>query len=149
METQSGTPIGAMTPDEAWAAMAEDGGAMLVDVRTKAEWAFVGTADTRPLARPQCFIEWVSFPEMRSNPTFLDTLDEEVERTGATSLYFLCRSGGRSHDAAMEASARFTAADRAITCINVLEGFEGPIDSNGHRSTASGWKARGLPWRQS
>lgn len=149
METRSGDPIGAMTPDEAWSAMAADTGAMLIDVRTQAEWAFVGTADTRPLGRVQCFIEWVSFPEMRANPRFLDMLDAEVQQNGATALFFLCRSGGRSHDAAMAAAARFAAAGRSMPCINVLEGFEGPLDAEGHRATAGGWKARGLPWRQS
>jgi rhodanese-related sulfurtransferase len=138
-----------MTPDEAWSAMAADTGAMLIDVRTQAEWAFVGIADTRPLGRAQCFIEWVSFPEMRSNPRFLDMLDAEVQQNRAAALFFLCRSGGRSHDAAMAAAARFAAAGRSMTCINVLEGFEGPLDAEGHRATSGGWKARGLPWRQS
>jgi rhodanese-related sulfurtransferase len=129
--------------------MAEDAGAMLVDVRTQAEWAFVGTADTGPIGRPQCFIEWVSFPDMRANPGFLDRLEAEVRRHDATALYFICRSGGRSHDAAIAAASRFAEAGRPLRCVNVLEGFEGPLDAEAHRATAGGWKARGLPWRQS
>jgi len=32
---------------------------------------------------------------------------------------------------------------------NILEGFEGDKDENGHRGNVSGWKAAGLPWMQS
>jgi rhodanese-related sulfurtransferase len=140
--------IGAMTPDEAWAAMRDDPRAMLVDVRTQAEWAFVGTADTRPIERPQCFIEWKSFPDMRPNERFLAVLRAEIHRTGATSLYFICRSGGRSHDAACAALALRDDSNPALSCTNVLEGFEGDLDGESHRGSSGGWKARNLPWRQ-
>jgi len=57
---------------------------------------------------------------------------------------FICRSGARSNQAAMIASqADFT------DCYNILEGFEGDKDENGHRGKDSGWKAAGLPWVQS
>jgi rhodanese-related sulfurtransferase len=58
-------------------------------------------------------------------------------------VLFLCRSGVRSA-AAAEAAARAGYAH----AYNVTEGFEGPLDADGHRGV-SGWKAAGLPWRQS
>lgn len=149
MAAQGTDSFDALTPDAVWSALAEQNGAMLVDVRTQAEWAFVGTPDLTPVGRSQCFIEWSRFPDMRANASFLESLSEEVQRSGATALYFLCRSGGRSHDAAMAAAAYFSAAGAPMPCVNILEGFEGPLDGDGHRGTAAGWKARGLPWRQS
>jgi adenylosuccinate synthase len=42
------------------------------------------------------------------------------------------------------------AAQAAVTphAFNVADGFEGPVDAEGHRGTVAGWKAEGLPWRQ-
>lgn len=140
--------IGAVTPDVAFDALQSDPATMLVDVRTRAEWAFVGAADLTAFGRQQCFIEWLGFPAMAPNTGFLDALDREVNASGARAVYFICRSGARSHDAAVAAAEHFGAKGQAVACINVLEGFEGPLDAQGHRGTLSGWKARGLPWRQ-
>jgi rhodanese-related sulfurtransferase len=149
MGTDAAVGIEAMPPQDAWRTMAETPGALLVDVRTTAEWTFVGTADTNAIQCPQSFIEWNSFPSMARNPAFLDALSAEVDRHGARALFFICRSGGRSHDAAMAASAHFGARGEPKLCVNVLEGFEGDHDAEGHRGALSGWKASGLPWRQS
>lgn len=148
MDVEDLGAVGAMTPPDVWDSMATMAGAMLIDVRTQAEWAFVGTADTSSIARPQCFIEWTTFPAMARNTTFLTSLDEAIEKHGATALFFLCRSGGRSHDAAVATAEHRRASDNPLPCINVLEGFEGPVDPQGHRGMISGWKARGLPWQQ-
>ena len=136
-------------PSETYAAVAEDAGALLVDVRTRAEWTFVGLPDLGGIDRPVACIEWLGFPEMAPNPRFMETLERAVGETGATAAYFICRSGGRSHDAAAAAQARFDAAGRAVRCFNVVEGFEGDLDPEGRRGRVNGWKARGLPWRQS
>ena len=57
---------------------------------------------------------------------------------------FICRSGARSHEAALAAqSAGYGSV------FNVLEGFEGDRDASGHRNTVGGWRAAGLPWTQS
>lgn len=141
--------IGTVTPDEAWSALGSNPRAMLVDVRTRAEWVFVGTPDTTPTGRPMTLLEWVTFPAMARNPDFLEALSRDVGEHGAEALYFICRSGGRSHDAAVAAAGHFAAAGRPVACFNVDEGFEGLQDEQGHRGTVSGWKARGLPWRQS
>ena len=56
---------------------------------------------------------------------------------------FLCRSGHRSHDAAIVATqAGF------LECYNVLEGFEGDKDALQHRNSVGGWRVAGLPWIQ-
>ena len=58
-------------------------------------------------------------------------------------VYFICRSGARSLAAAQAAQAAGYAA-----VFNVADGFEGPVDRDGHRGQAAGWKAAGLPWVQ-
>jgi len=56
---------------------------------------------------------------------------------------FLCRSGARSHQAAQAAMQAGYA-----NAYNILEGFEGDKDANGHRNTVGGWRFAGLPWIQ-
>jgi rhodanese-related sulfurtransferase len=127
---------GALTPDEAHALLAAIPGAKLVDVRTQAEWQFVGVP---PGAIK---IEWKSWPGMTPNPHFLEQLRHQVD--AEQPVFFLCRTGGRSHEA-----AQFAAANGYSESYNVLEGFEGDRDAVGQRGTVNGWKARKLPWSQS
>ena len=124
---------GALTPAEAHALM--QAGARLVDVRTKPELLYVGRVPGSVL------VEWQTYPGNVQNPKFLQQLAEAVE-PGET-LMFLCRSGNRSHGAA---SAATQAGWRES--YNVLEGFEGDKDANGHRGTVGGWRKAGLPWVQ-
>jgi rhodanese-related sulfurtransferase len=138
--------IGLVDPAQAWEEMGASG-ALLVDVRTRAEWTFVGLPE---LAEPgrMALIEWTGFPDMTPNPAFLDAVERAAEETEARRVFFLCRSGHRSHDAATAAQARFDSRGRDAQCFNVLEGFEGDLDDEGRRGRLNGWKARGLPWRQ-
>ncbi len=127
--------------------LAEDRDAVLIDVRTRAEWAFVGVADLAPIGKQPVLIEWQSYPTMQVNSRFLDELAAalgELSASRETPLFFLCRSGARS--AAAAASA--TAAGYA-TCFNIADGFEGRLDVTRHRGSVEGWKAAGLPWVQS
>ncbi|MBB5020074.1 rhodanese-related sulfurtransferase [Chitinivorax tropicus] len=134
---QSSLPYsGALTPDEAYELLQTVPGAKLVDVRSSAEWNFVGTV---PGA---VNIEWKRFPGMIDNPDFLSQLKQQV--SAESLIMFLCRTGGRSDQA-----ARLAAANGFTDCFNVLEGFEGDKDGEQHRGTVSGWKARKLPWIQS
>ncbi|HET7398688.1 MAG TPA: rhodanese-like domain-containing protein [Intrasporangium sp.] len=130
-----------MTPVQAWEALRGDPRAVLVDVRTRAEWAYVGLPDLRPLDKDLVTIEWQTFPEGRVNADFARQLEEAgVGRD--QPVYFLCRSGVRSVAAAQLATqAGWTRSH------NVLDGFEGPHDAEQHR-TVSGWKVAGLPWVQ-
>ncbi len=127
---------GALLPIEAYQILQESPQVQLVDVRSRAELDWVGRI---PGATE---IELRSYPSMQPNSEFLDQLANQVNKT--SPVLFICRSGSRSNQAAIMASQTgFT------DCYNILEGFEGDRDENGHRSTFSGWKAAGLPWVQS
>lgn len=126
---------GALTPAEAWHVLQNAPGARLVDVRTHAELEWVGRI---PGAVE---IEWLDYPAKNRNPRFVAELKHAV--TSESLLLFICRSGARSGDAAALATeAGFP------DCYNVLEGFEGNKDANGHRNTVGGWRVTGLPWTQ-
>lgn len=128
--------IGALLPGEAYALLQQAPGAKLVDVRTRAEWDYVG----RVPGAVQ--IEWQSYPGGQINSDFLTDLQAQVDRQAP--VMFICRSGARSHAAAAAAAAAgYTQA------FNVLEGFEGDKDQNQHRNSVGGWRVAGLPWIQS
>ncbi len=131
-----------ISPAKAWAALQSDPQAQLVDVRTDVEWAYVGLPDLGAIGKQAVLIPWQVFPAMQVNPGFVD----ELKKAGFTPehrIYFLCRSGVRSL-AAAEAMRAAGFAD----VFNVADGFEGPVDADGHRGALAGWKAAGLPWRQ-
>ncbi|MGN6634837.1 MAG: rhodanese-like domain-containing protein [Oryzihumus sp.] len=132
---------GDVPPQDAYAALESDPAAVLVDVRTSAEWSYVGLPDLSGLGKRVVPVEWQRFPDGSVNERFLDQLRDAGVTEGAP-IYFLCRSGVRSAAAA-------AAATRAGLgpAYNVADGFEGPLDGHGHRSVA-GWKVAGLPWRQ-
>ena len=134
---QMGLPYeGALTPAEAHEILRENPAAKLVDVRTRAELDWVGRV---PGAVE---VELQSWPGGRPNPEFVQQLEQKVDKE--VPVLFLCRSGGRSHNAAMMAQQAGYAE-----CYNVLEGFEGDKDQTGHRNTVGGWRHAGLPWTQS
>ena len=87
-------------------------------------------------------IELLSYPGNRPNPEFLATLQQQVKKDAP--VMFICRSGGRSHNAALLAMQA-----GYVQSYNVLEGFEGDKDEHGHRNTRGGWRIAGLPWVQS
>lgn len=149
MAVESRADVNEATPAETWTALAASPKTLLVDVRTRAEWTFVGAPDLSPLGRDALFCEWLQFPAMAPNPGFVADVNAAVTQTGAEAVYFLCRSGARSHAAALAMQAHFTAQDRSVACVNVLEGFEGDLDASRHRGSVNGWKAHGLAWRQS
>jgi rhodanese-related sulfurtransferase len=132
--------------EEVWAKLKSDAKSVLVDVRTRAEWTFVGVPDLAPIGKQVLPIEWQSFPDNRVDPAFVERLREGLKIRGvdrSSELFFICRSGGRSQMAARAASAAGYSR-----CRNVAEGFEGPLDSNRQRGQVAGWKAKGLPWVQ-
>jgi rhodanese-related sulfurtransferase len=132
---------GDVDPAQTYAALEADPEAALVDVRTRAEWSYVGMPDLSQIGKRVIPIEWQHFPDGSLNESFVEQLRKAGVGDGA-AIYFLCRSGARSASAAeLATAAGFGPA------YNVSEGFEGPLDQDGHR-TVSGWKAAGLPWRQ-
>jgi rhodanese-related sulfurtransferase len=127
---------------QAWEALRAHPSAQLVDVRTDAEWNFVGLPDLSEAGKQAVLIPWQSYPDMQVNRGFAADL-AQAGLTPEHRLYFLCRSGGRSLAAAQAAQAAgFPHA------YNVADGFEGPVDAEGHRGGIAGWKAAGLAWRQ-
>ncbi len=116
--------------------------AALCDVRTNAEWSFVGLPDLSQTGKQPVLVQWQTFPTMQANPKFLEALAAAKLEHGA-HVYFICRSGGRSMAAAQAAKA---AGYKHV--YNVKDGFEGPQDARGHRGNVGGWKAEGLPWKQ-
>jgi rhodanese-related sulfurtransferase len=133
--SQSGLPYaGALLPAEAQSL--REAGAVIVDVRSRAELDFVGRIPG------SVEIELKTYPGMQPNPKFTEQLKQAVPADA--KVMFICRSGARSHEAALAA----TAAGYAQV-FNVLEGFEGDRDGGGHRNTVGGWRAAGLPWTQS
>ena len=136
------TYAGDITPQAAWELLRDDSEAVLVDVRTHAEWQYVGVPDTSSIARPTHLIEWVTYPDGAPNVNFVDQL-KHAGVAGTRPVVFLCRSGQRSIGAAEAATAAGIGPS-----YNVLDGFEGATDADGHRGS-TGWRAVGLPWRQS
>jgi len=126
---------GELTPQEAYDLLALAPGAKIVDVRTRAEWDWVGRV------AGSVEIEWNQYPGGVRNPNFLAELKRQVDPEAL--VMFLCRSGARSVGAATVA----TEAGYG-DCYNILEGFEGDKDANGHRNTIGGWRKAGLPWIQ-
>ncbi|MDE2112293.1 MAG: rhodanese-like domain-containing protein [Alphaproteobacteria bacterium] len=134
---------GDLSTADAWGLLQGDATAQLVDVRTQAEWSFVGIPDLSETGRRVHCIAWQEFPGMAQNPTFVDQVDAALGGRKDAPVLFLCRSGGRSRAAA---TAMTTAGYRRS--YNIASGFEGDLDRDGHRGRQNGWKASGLPWRQ-
>ena len=129
-------------PTQAWEALRKEPKAQLVDVRTDAEWNFVGLPDLSSLGKQVVPLQWQTYPSMQHNTAFADQL-KQAGFTPEHHIYFICRSGQRSYAAAQAAQAAGFAH-----AYNVADGFEGTTDADGHRGVIAGWKAEGLPWRQ-
>jgi rhodanese-related sulfurtransferase len=131
-----------VAPRKVWAELQDDPAAVLCDVRTDAEWNFVGIPDLAALGKEPVLIPWQLYPSMQVNHAFAEHL-RAAGLTAEHRIYFICRSGARSRAAAEAARAAGFAH-----VFNVATGFEGARDADGHRGTVGGWKADGLPWRQ-
>ena len=130
---------GDISPAEAYQRLQNNPAAVLIDVRTQPEWAFVGVPAVERLLR----VSWQMYPSMDVNAQFV----EAVEKAGVgkdAEILCICRSGARSASAASALTqAGYTNA------WNVAQGFEGDKDASGHRASLGGWKHAGLPWVQS
>lgn len=133
---------GEMKPSEAWSLLNSNSAALLVDVRTRPEWAFVGIPDLSSIGKKAVLLSWQVYPSMETNAEFGAQI-KKAAPAADTPLLFICRSGVRSRAAAETMTAQGYSA-----CYNVSEGFEGNHDSHRHRGRVSGWKAAGLPWIQ-
>lgn len=144
-----GTPVtiqpaagyaGDIASESAWQLLNDNPGAILIDVRTAAEWTFVGTPTVPDHSPDIGFVQWQDFPSGQPNPQFVDTAKELIPDLD-TPVLCLCRSGARS-----AAAATLLTASGYTNVYNIADGFEGPVGPSGHRDV-SGWRAAGLPWR--
>jgi rhodanese-related sulfurtransferase len=142
MPTPAPNYAGDLSASEAWELLKSDPKARLIDVRTTAEWNFVGLPDLSPLGQEAALIEWQMFPTMQPNPQFVAAASAGADKDAP--VLFLCRSGARSRSAAIALTA--AGFGRAY---NIGGGFEGDLDDERHRGHRNGWKAAGLPWKQS
>lgn len=124
---------GALTPEESYEVLQKTQHAKLIDVRSLAELELVGKVPNT------LHLEWAFYPGMVANPDFASQLEMQVDKE--CLVIFMCRTGGRSHHAAVVASKLgFTEA------YNMLEGFEGQANAEKQRTLINGWKHAGLPW---
>jgi len=133
---------GDVDPRSAWKILQEQADSYLIDVRTEAEWRYVGVPDLASIGKQTLCISWLHYPANDPNDTFVEDVMADGVRPDQTVL-LLCRSGQRSRAAAIALTARGYGR-----CYNVSEGFEGDKDGDGHRGTVGGWKIGGLPWSQ-
>ena len=126
-----------LAPRQAWELLQQNTDSVLVDVRTKVEHAFVG----HPLGA--IHVAWKEAPDWQINPNFVAEVEKWAPDKSAPIL-LLCRSGQRSLDA-----AKALEESGYQRLINIVDGFEGPLDQQNHRGNLGGWRFSGLPWEQS
>ena len=124
-----------LKPREALDLLQQNPDSVLVDCRSEMEYLFVG----HPAGAHH--VAWNDGPDWTINLHFVGQVQKIASLNRPVVL--ICRSGQRSVDAgiALE-NAGFSEV------INVLEGFEGPLDEEHQRSKISGWRFHGLPWEQ-
>src|SRR5215469_3110239 len=81
--TLGGVPIEAVSVAEAWARLKDDPRSVLVDVRTIAEWAYVGLPELGALDKRPVLVEWQGFPDERLNAAFVERVTEALKPLGA------------------------------------------------------------------
>jgi len=113
----------------------------LIDVRTKPEWAYVGIPDLSSINKQVVFVSWKTYPKMKINKFF----ESQVLKTNIKkndNLFFICRSGSRSLNA-----AEFFISRGFSNSFNVSDGFEGKLNQHHKRGLIDGWQFNNLPWR--
>jgi rhodanese-related sulfurtransferase len=143
LESRRATPITGIDPIDAWKLLQATPEAVLIDVRSSAEFLFVG--------HPQgaIHVPWVDEPDWTVNPEFARQVGATVAGTrpdvarGRVPVLLICRSGKRSLEA-----AHVLVDEGYAGLFNVSTGFEGDLDAQHHRSTVNGWRFDGLPWEQ-
>jgi len=125
-----------LSPQQAWDLLQQNTSAILVDVRTQMEHAYVG----HPIGA--VLIPWKEAPSWEINQNFVDDVKKIAPNTD-TPILLLCRSGQRSLSA-----AKALEESGYSHLINIVDGFEGPLDANQHRGNVGGWRFCGLPWQQ-
>ena len=130
-----------VNPPEAATILANEPRALLIDVRSRVEFDYVGHPTDA------VHIAWKEFPDWSENTGFTAAVDAALAESGDVAkdrpLLMICRSGVRS----MQAAERLREAGYT-RLYNVEEGFEGDKDAADHRGNTNGWRFHGLPWSQ-
>lgn len=136
--------VKSLTPLQAWEILQDNPKSVLIDVRSSMEYLFVGHP------KGAINIAWIDEPDWKVNPHFVTEVrklvlggvieDDDIE---SVPVLLICRSGVRSLEA-----GKLLLEHGFFSVYNVLEGFEGALDENHHRSTLGGWRFNQLPWEQ-
>lgn len=138
----AGAYAGDVSPEQAYQQLSANPAAVLVDVRTEAEWQFSGLPSLKSIQKSPITLSLKLYPDFCDNPAFLGDLMRAVPDRSAP-VYFLCKTGGRSAAAAsMAAGLGYSQA------YNIAGGFEGDLNQHRQRGQSTGWKASKLPWEQ-
>jgi len=135
--------VKSISPVEAQKLLEENPSAVLIDVRSAMEFLFVGHP------KGAVHVAWIDEPDWKVDPAFSSHVRQVMlggltcDDDGCTPVVLICRSGKRSHEA-----GEVLLKDGFTDVYNVLEGFEGDLDDEHHRSTLSGWRFHNLPWEQ-
>lgn len=138
-----------LSPSQVWKKLSENSKSALIDCRTDREWAQIGVPNLASADKDVHLIEWRQAPDMRINPDFATQVDNAFGGNYPDHIYFICRSGARSLEAAAHLQNILSSNNIDCTCVNVAEGFEGDPGPDGQRGTVSGWKFNNLPWQKS
>jgi rhodanese-related sulfurtransferase len=133
-----------LTSEQAWQLVQDDPRAVLIDVRSNMEFLFIGHP------KGAINIPWIDEPDWKINPHFAVEVRKVIlggiachDDAGCAPVVLICRSGKRSLDA-----GEVLLKDGFTEVYNVVDGFEGELDEEHHRSTLGGWRFHGLPWEQ-
>jgi len=134
-------------PQAAWDHLSSNKNSALVDCRTQFEWDTIGVPDLTGIDSVALLIQWRQQPDMSVNTAFIDEIDAKFNGAYPESLFFICRSGARSFEAATFVQNQLASKNIDCVCINVAEGVEGDPGPDGQRGVVNGWKSKKLPWQ--
>ncbi len=134
-------------PSDAYALATSNAGYYILDVRTVAEWQWVGHPGINKAGEGAALtgkVLNISYEvskkgQMILNDHFLKDVQDVFQDTSNVVLITMCRSGSRSKAAATVLEAA------GYNVLNMVTGFEGSADTNGYR-TVNAWKVEGLPY---
>ena len=135
-----------MSPEDAWSQLSENKNAALVDCRTSREWDAIGVPDLSRIDRAMYLVEWRQAPDMAVNSAFAQQMDDATGGDYPECLFFICRSGARSKEAATFMQEILSSKSVNCSCVNVAEGFEGTQTPEIIAARTSGWRNKNLPW---
>ena len=134
--------ISEINPLEAAERCRQNSDAVIIDVRSRVEYEFVG----HPIGAVH--VPWKEFPHWDENSEFCQLVDTALGDSEGDKferpLLMLCRSGARSL-----AAGKKLAEHGYTNVTNIAEGFEGDKDDANHRGNINGWRFHQLPWEQS